>query len=252
MEKNNKNLGLVSVSFRQHTPREIAAAAASAGLGFIEWGSDVHAPWNDVQRLREIVALQKQYGLSCSSYGTYFRLGETPIEELRGYIDAAKMLGTKILRLWCGTKCGADMTAAEVADLIVQCRLAAAEAEEEGVILCMECHQKTFTQRLEDALFLMHEVDSPHFKMYWQPFQWQSEAENLVYARAIAPYVHHLHVFQWKGKSKFSLAEGVEEWRRYLDCFAGQHTLLLEFMPDGQISTLPAEADALREIAGDA
>ena len=188
------------------------------------------------------------YGIECSSYGTYFYIGETPMEELRRYIAAAKMLGTNILRLWCGKKSGAEMTGDEREAFLAECRLAAKIAEEEDVILCMECHRKSFTEHLEDALVLMNEVNSEHFRMYWQPFQWQSVQENLAYAEAIAPFTHHIHVFQWKGEQKFSLNEGIEEWQGYLQKFAGPRTLLLEFMPDGLISTLSAEAEALRRI----
>ena len=38
-------LGLVSVSFRGHTPREILEEMKKVGLSCIEWGSDVHAPY---------------------------------------------------------------------------------------------------------------------------------------------------------------------------------------------------------------
>ena len=102
--KHEYRLGLVSVSFRQHTPKEIAAAVKDAGLSYIEWGSDIHAPKDDEARLLEIAALDEEYGLICSSYGTYFTLGETPIEELSQYISAAKTLKTNVLRLWCGSK----------------------------------------------------------------------------------------------------------------------------------------------------
>ena len=89
--------GLVSISFRGHSPAEILEAAARAGLSCIEWGSDVHAPCGDVENLEKIVKLQEKYGISCCSYGTYFRLGVTPIAELPAYIQAAKTLGTNIL-----------------------------------------------------------------------------------------------------------------------------------------------------------
>ena len=68
-------------------------------------------------------------------------------------------------------------------------------------------------------------------------------------AEALAPYTEILHVFQWKGSEHFSLAQGIEEWRRYLTPFAEQ-PLLLEFMPDDRIESLCAEADALRCIVG--
>lgn len=36
--------GLVSISFRNHSPVDIASEAARCRLLSIEWGSDVHAP----------------------------------------------------------------------------------------------------------------------------------------------------------------------------------------------------------------
>lgn len=242
-------LGLVSISFRAHTPEEILTAMKAAGLTHIEWGSDVHAPPNDKERLAALVALGEKYGVTVSSYGTYFRLGETPLAELSAYISAAKALGTDILRLWCGEKSGADMTAAEKEALFSECRAAARIAEAAGVILCMECHRATFTERVEDSLSLMEAVSSPSFRMYYQPHQWKSIEENCKMAAQLAPHVNVLHVFQWKGSERFSLREGIDEWRRYLTSFDGQ-PLLLEFMPDDKIETLGTEADALRRIVG--
>jgi len=242
--------GLVSVSFRPLMPEQVAAAAVNAGLNHVEWGSDVHAPYNDPQRLAQIVALQEQYGIRCCSYGTYFRLAVTPMEELPGYIQAAKMLGTDILRLWCGTKRADECTAEERDYLFDQCRQAAAIAEKEGVTLCMECHMKTYTETKEGALELMKAVDSPAFKMYWQPNQRRTIAENVEYARLLREYITHIHVFQWKQKQRFPLAEGVEEWKTYLRQLPGDHMLLLEFMPDDDVKSLPAEAETLRTIKG--
>ena len=84
--KEKYNLGIVSVSFRKLAPKEILEGARASGLSYIEWGSDVHAPCGDLEKLHEIASLQKEYGIECSSYGTYFRLGETPIEELKDKI----------------------------------------------------------------------------------------------------------------------------------------------------------------------
>lgn len=75
MKESKYQLGLVSVSFRQHSPKEILEVTRSAGLSCIEWGSDVHAPCRDIERLREIAALQKEYGIVCSSYGHLFSFG---------------------------------------------------------------------------------------------------------------------------------------------------------------------------------
>ena len=251
MEKRKYKLGLVSVSFRQHSPQEILDAVKAAGLSCIEWGSDVHAPCRDLARLHKIAEMQKEYEVFCSSYGTYFRLGETPVEELEAYIDAAKILGTNILRLWCTRKSGNDMTSEERNDLLDVCRTVAKIAEERGIPLCLECHKKTFTEEPEDAVWLMETVNSPCFRMYWQPFQWQSSEQNVENAKKISPYAEHIHVFNWKGSEKFPLTDAVSDWQEYIKAFSTPRTLLLEFMPNGTIEELAHESDALREITGD-
>lgn len=251
MNTDKYTAGLVSVSFRECTPREIVEAAKAAGLSCIEWGSDVHAPCNDAARLNEIAELQKEYGIACSSYGTYFRLGETPIEELEAYIKAAKLLGTDILRLWCGRKSGKDMTEEERSSFLEICRRAADIAESNGAVLCMECHRKTFTENPDDAVLLMQTVNSPNFRMYWQPFQWQSVEQNTENAKKIAPYAEHVHVFNWMEDKKLPLAEAVAEWRGYLEKLGAPRTLLLEFMPNGTKDELAGEAASLKFIIGE-
>ncbi len=243
-------LGLVSISFRKHTPEEIIKAAKGAGLSCIEWGSDVHAPCKDLQRLHEIAEQQKAYGIECSSYGTYFNLESNPLEELPDYIKAAKMLGTKTLRLWGGSKRGADMTAEKLTIFTETCRRAAAIAEEQGVILCLECHMRSITETPDYAVALMESVNSPAFRMYWQPFQWLDAKGSLEVARAVSSYTEHIHVFNWHGDRRFPLGEAVEDWKAYLTTFTTPRTLLLEFMPDDRIESLPDEADALRKIIG--
>lgn len=243
-------LGLVSVSFRRNTPAEIVAAARDAGLECIEWGSDIHAPCDDHARLSEIASLQRESGLYCSSYGTYFRLGESDLSELDRYISAAAILGTRILRVWCGNKSGDKYSESEREEFLAECRRAAAIAERAGAVLCTECHKNTFTERLCDAEWLFDSVASPNFRSYWQPFQWQSADDNLAYARAISARCEHIHVFNWKGSERFPLGYAIDEWRDYLSAFSTPRTLLLEFMPDDGIAELSREAEALRKITG--
>lgn len=243
--------GLVSVSFRPLSYEPIIEECVKANLGCIEWGSDVHAPCDDTEKLKKIAAAQQKAGLVCSSYGTYFRLGTDDLSLLPVYIEAAKVLGTHILRLWCGSKSTDLYTEAEKDALFAQCRQAAAVAEKAHVIICLECHRNTFTETKEGALELMEAVASPAFRMYWQPNQGRSIEENLEYARLLSPYITHIHVFQWKGSCRFPLREGIEEWKSYLAAIGGEHTLLLEFMPDDSIASLSAEAAALFEIAGE-
>lgn len=242
-------LGLCSISFRDNPPEEILKEMQKCGLNFIEWGSDVHAQKDDIKRLEEIAKLQKKYGIICSSYGTYFRIGVTPEEEFEAYINAARILGTDILRLWCGNKNSEDYSLEEKNALFEECRKLASIAEKNNVTICMECHNGTFTNTKEAAFELMQAVNSKNFRMYWQPNQLKSFEENVAYASLLSGYTEHIHVFNWSEDKRFLLADGIDIWKKYLECFSCDKTLLLEFMPDDKIESLMVESMALRKIA---
>lgn len=241
--------GVVSVSFRALDVDSVIKITKEAGLKYIEWGSDVHAPYVDAEKIKYIAKAQKAAGISCSSYGTYFKLGEHGTNELYGYIEAAKILGTNVLRLWCGNKNHELLTPRERDFLISESKKAAKIAEQTGAILCMECHPNSFTNSLEGALDLMQSVNSPAFRMYWQYSHKATLEENVEYATKIAPYTENVHVFYFEEGKKKTLAAGKELWEKYIPCFSGTQHFLLEFMPDSRPESLPAEAAALCELA---
>lgn len=242
--------GLVSISFRGHSPAELISAAKDCGLSTIEWGSDIHAPFADTTLLTELADGCKQSGIRCCSYGTYYRIGENTVEDIFPYIRAAKILGTNVLRLWCGNKGSKQYSPAEQEALFAQCQRLAEIAQKEHVYFCMECHNGTFTDYLDSALTLMRAVNNPHFAMYWQPNQLRTFEDNLRYAKEIAPYVHIIHAFCWDRDSRYPLANGMDHWREYLKVLP-QVPVLLEFMPDDQLSTLPQEAKTLHHLLED-
>ncbi len=243
--------GLVSISFRPYTPLEIMQACIDSGLKYIEWGSDVHAPADDLQKIQDIVNLQKQYGIECCSYGTYFRVGKDSVEDIRKYITAAKALGTNVLRIWCGTESSCDYSECQTQELIDDCKALAAIAAEENVTLCTEFHPGTFTDCHEKVLMLCDAVNSPNFKTYWQPNQHEDLAWNIKSSMSVAPIATNIHVYNWAGSSRYPLAEAAQEWQKYFNAFDGSHFALLEFMPDDKIETLKSEASALKTILGD-
>lgn len=245
---NSYRLGLVSVSFRPYTPEDILKAMTKAGLNYIEWGGDVHAPAGDMEKVGQLPALQKEYGVACSSYGSYFRIGVSAFDELPYVVEAAKKLGTNIIRLWAGNEGSAAYTRQKKEDFFSECRKIAQFGAQNDVIFCLECHNWTYTDTKETALELMKAVDSPNFRMYWQPNQFKSVEENIAYAKLLSPYTEHIHVFNWKGEQKMPLCEAVDVWKRYLSAFDTDKTLLLEFMPDGDIQSLEKEAAALYKI----
>lgn len=242
------SLGLVSISFRPLDPKTLVHLCREAALTQLEWGSEVHAKPNDVEGLKCILDLQAQNGISCSSYGTYFKLGVHSLDELPAYIETAKKLGTDILRIWGGDKDFGAMSEDERTHLLTEGKMAAAIAEKHGVTLCLECHNGTVTDCPDGAKFIIEGVDSRAFQMYWQPNQYKSLEENLAYAEWAAPYTKVIHVFNWRGNERFPLRDAIDIWRRYLSCFDGTQALLLEFMPKNTPEELKEEASALFQI----
>ena len=242
------NLGLCSVSFRSHTPEDIIKECKKLSLNSIEWGSDVHAPCDNIENLQNIASLQNKYGISCSSYGTYFILGKDSLDTLEDYINAAGILGTNVLRLWCGEKGSLEYSDTEKEELVSECIKASEIAQKHNVILCMECHNGSLTDTAASAVELMKRVNSPHFKMYWQTNIKGDEALGLTEAKLLAPYTVNIHVFYWVDNVQQSLANGITSWKRYLNEFDGKKSLLIEFVPGGKIETLKGEANALKTI----
>ena len=237
------NTGLVSVTFRKLSIEDILRLCKENNLGVIEWGSDVHAPCENMAKLEHIAKKQKEYNISCCSYGTYFRLGITPLDKLTEYIKAAKMLGTDILRIWIYNKNYEDMKEEERENVINEGKKAAQIAKENNVILCSEWHADTFTSCLEGGLRLMKEINSPYFKTYWQPNRLRDFKTNLSEAKVIVPYTTHIHIFNWDEKNCYPLGDkdGVYMWKEYLKVFEGEHKLLLEFMPNNTPGELKDE-----------
>ena len=192
-------IGLVSVSFQGLSPEEIIRIAKDAGLNRIEWGSDVHAPFDDAERLSTIAACQRSAGLRCSFHGTYFVLGRDDPAVLSGYIAAAKCLDTSVLRLWCGNQRLRRLYAAGAAGTLWRLPQRCVYRAGAGGYMCMECHNHTLTDTKESALALMEAISSPAFRMYWQPNQLRSEQENLQYLKLLRPYIVLVHVFSVEG-----------------------------------------------------
>ena len=109
--------GIVSVTFRGKSIFDIIAMAKQAGLDAIEIGSDVHAPY-DADNLADIAKSAADNGVGIVSYGTYYKLGQYPdaAAEFTAYMNAAKLLGTKNLRLWRESRTAKTQTRPSAAD----------------------------------------------------------------------------------------------------------------------------------------
>lgn len=243
--------GLVSISFRRYSVDDILDACQKAGLTCIEWGSDVHVPAGNAQVANEVAEKTKAAGLFTMAYGSYFRLGGNTPAEFAPYIDSAKRLGARVIRVWGGVKGSANMTAEEREKLVADARAIADMAEEAGLIVTLECHSDTVTDHVDSGMDFYKAVNHPALRAYWQPSQFYDEAYNLDAAARYAPLTECLHVFQWSRTARHPLPEGREIWGKYLDLFRAEAEdrdigLLLEFMHDDRLETLYETAEELK------
>lgn len=243
--------GLVSVSFRGLSPEDIIEQTARVGLNCIEWGSDVHLPPADVERACKVTELTRAAGLRVSSYGSYFRIGVTPVVQFDDVLATASALCAPLVRVWAYDRYLSECDGQTWNSLVESARMIADMAAKVGITVCLECHNHTLTEDYHGALRFLQAVDHPALRMYWQPNEHRDHAYNLEAASSLAPYTECIHVFHWDAQGHYPLADGIREWEAYLSVFRKrlpQKTLplLLEFMPDNRVESLPAEAETLK------
>ena len=205
-----KKFGLVSVSFRKNPVEEIITLARQARLDFIEWGSDIHVPETDLKNAKRVGELTKKAGLSVSSYGTYYKLGQN--QDFAQYMAAAKELGTVNLRVWAGNKRPSDVTAEERCAWTKEAKEISIMAKKEGLKVLFEYHPNTLTETAESALKLIADVDEENCRLYWQPWYRLSADENVSELKKVLEYVEMVHMFYWENHAtRKPLKEGKTE-----------------------------------------
>lgn len=249
---------LVSVTFRQLSIAEVAQLAYRASLAAIEWGGDVHVPHGDIEKAREARKLTVERGLAVSSYGSYYRLGESERKGLSfdAVLDTALELETEMIRVWAGSRGSSEYTAGERAEAADDARRICELAEVAGVTIALEYHGRTLTDTLSSALQFLREVDHRNLKTYWQPRTGAAMEQNVAELKAVLPWLANVHVFQWTrgddGKTiRHALAEGRDEWKEYLKALPAddqQRYALLEFVKDDRPEQLFEDADCLSEM----
>ena len=258
--------GLVSISFRKKSIKELIKATKESGLEYIEWGGDVHVPMGKAKLARQVSRLMHGGGLKNASYGSYFGLiyhcDEHFPMPFKKVLKTAKALGAKTVRVWlgwpyCGCKKGCNVFICQkhyrknVAITKKLCN----EAEKYGLTLSIECHFKTLSDDYHDTLKFLEDVGCDNLRLYWQPNHAKSFEYNLEALKALRPYISNVHVFNWNEKGeKVPLGDekGVREWTEYIkvlnDENAEERIFFLEFMPDGELNSLPREAKALKAL----
>jgi len=240
--------GLVSVTFRKKTPLEIVKLCQKAHLAAIEWGGDIHVPPTGANA-REIRQMTADYGLTISSYGSYFRVTQ-PMEQLTACLDTAGELGTDVVRIWCGVK-GSKEAESERGFIVDSLLACCEEARKRHLTLSLEYHGNTLTDERASVQRLMKETESfsDTLKFYWQPrFDWTQE-ECLASLDDIRSRLSHLHVFAWlfEGKTISRLPLESEEslWTNVLSSLSEDHFALMEFVENDSDDALLRDASTL-------
>lgn len=244
--------GLLSVTFRSRSPREIVAWAGEAGLAAIEWGGDVHVPPGDAARAAEVRRLTEDAGLAVSALGSYYRAGPAAKAgpPFTAVLETALGLGAPCIRVWAGTA-GSPETDARLRDAIVgDLRTIARQAADAGVRVATEWHAGTLTDTTASALALLREVDHPNLGTFWQPRIGDPLEQGVADLRAIAPRLEAVHVFHWRTvQDRRPLAEGEAPWRAYLAeiraCAPRVRFASLEFLPSETLEDLRRDAATL-------
>lgn len=240
--------GLFSVTFRPKSREEIVDLTVDANLDSILWGGDVHVPHGELALARETFELCKSRGIGTEVYGSYYKISSDGISTV---LDTADALGSKVVRIWAGTKGSADTSEDERLALTEQLKLDADTARDRGFTLAFEYHGGTLTDDAESALRLLREADRDNVRLHWQPNQFRDFEFNKKACRLVAPYVDAVHVFAWSGHDKFPLSTQQHEWFTYFDILAehGNCSLAaLEFVPVECREDLLRDAETLHKM----
>ena len=243
--------GLVTVTFRQLSPRRIVDLAQEAGLAALEWGGDIHVPVRDLDRAAEVGRMTLDAGLGVACYGSYVRLGEDDPATFPRVILTATALGAPCVRVWAGRRASADADDGyrrRVADAALQL---AELAEGAGLTIAYEYHQNTLTDTDASAAALLAATDHPAVRTLWQPRIDDPVDRACESLRAVLPRLAHVHAYHWPRRGERApLAQGADRWRAYLDVLrenGKECPVLLEFVANDDPDQLRADAATLHE-----
>jgi sugar phosphate isomerase/epimerase len=164
----------------------------------------------------------------------------------------AVALGAKTIRIWPGFPGMHPYSEDDMRRAVSHTREICNIAKKYGLTLSMECHIWTITENYKSSLDFIKRVGCDNLKMYWQPNPFESKEYNVEAAKALLPYVTNVHVCHWIQLDKKPLSEGMDDWREYVDILkADDRIFMLEFMHDGEPSSLPATAKTLHELIGE-
>ncbi|MBN2288034.1 MAG: sugar phosphate isomerase/epimerase [Candidatus Glassbacteria bacterium] len=199
-ELSGPRVGLCTIAFQERPLDEVLELAARVGFDGVEpWGKPDHLPLTSPDdRVLEIRDKVRSLGLEVSHYGCYVRLGDgqEPAEkdrEMDRVISITGMLGTGIARIWAGTKDSEELDERDWRLMVEDGKRFCARAEEAGVLLAMEMHSNSVTNRAAGAARLIELVGSPALRANYQAIFGPGGEDFYQRARTVGPWVVMVH-----------------------------------------------------------
>ncbi|MBR3868901.1 MAG: sugar phosphate isomerase/epimerase [Clostridia bacterium] len=163
---NSFKLGLCSVTFRKKSAEEIVEIAKKSGIGFIEWGGDVHV--KTVEDAQRVKSLCDKENIKISSYGSYFNSADYDEEKWCDICEIAKEMGASSVRIWLGKKDSEKTDSSEYLTLLENTKKMCDIAASYGLLVCPECHDNTFNNNTDAILRFKEDLQKDNFRTYFQ------------------------------------------------------------------------------------
>lgn len=244
-----KNIGFTTVTFRKKSRREICGIACKNHIKYIEWGGDVHLPPDDEAALQEVISLQKEFGLTAISYGSYYRLGAENYSLWEQIVNTADKIGAKIIRIWQGDSSSSDISKEKLSAMVNETKKLADIANEKGLTVAFEFHNGTNNDNGNSAVEFLKAVNKVNVKTYWQPFSTDEDTENL---KLVLPYLVCVHIFEWSKKGhRYPLKHGKEKWHEFLKIIENSSAnpyLIMEFVKHDSRNQFSKDVKILRQM----
>ena len=212
--------GLVSATFKTESPDFVLAALQKADLHAVEWSENWHIPMGDTALACDLRERTLAQGAEIAGYGSYYRLGQNsdPSKDFLPALQSAAALGAPLIRIWGGSTASAELEADTRRELATEARIVSDMAASEGIQVALEWHKNTVTDTNESGLSFLDEAAAENLYCLWQPtvaLDMDERCEGLKLLQARSRLLN-LHVYYWLEGKRRPFAEGLDEWRRYL------------------------------------
>ena len=190
-------VGLCTIAFSKTPLWEVLDLAAEIGFDGVEiWCNTPHfGPPYALERAAEIRHEADKRRLNVSLLGSYLRLGkgEPELASLPALIAAAKILGTRIIRVWAHQKGSVQATPDDWAACVRDAHRACELALPHKILLAMEMHDNTFADRGDAAARLIAACPMPNLKVNYQAGFLPGSDEPLERLEKVLPHVVNVH-----------------------------------------------------------